>query len=155
MFRWIAVFLTRRARDEYDFGYKDMEESMGPYEAHCPKRIIDRASPLRNTTPDENNFALNWRERCKRNRDKRAAARAMRPTEGTAIRLHRTLDFMDGYKGQEFTVRYRQRRGRSYLVLQSPNGSFYRVANLSAVGFTVLPAAASQPSTADPPRQAA
>jgi hypothetical protein len=24
-FRWIAVFLTRKARDAYDFGYKDME----------------------------------------------------------------------------------------------------------------------------------
>ena len=81
-FRWIAVFLTRRARDEYDFGYKDMEESMGPCEAHCPKRIIDRASPLRNTTPGENNFALNWRERCEQNRVLQAAARAMRPTEG-------------------------------------------------------------------------
>jgi hypothetical protein len=24
-FRWIAVFLTRKARDGYDFGYKDLE----------------------------------------------------------------------------------------------------------------------------------
>jgi hypothetical protein len=24
-FRWIAIFLTRKSRDVYDFGYKDME----------------------------------------------------------------------------------------------------------------------------------
>jgi hypothetical protein len=45
-FRWIAVVLTSKARDAYDLGYKELEESMGPVEARCPRRLIDAASPF-------------------------------------------------------------------------------------------------------------
>jgi hypothetical protein len=64
-FRWIAAVLTRKARDAYDFGYKDMSESMGPRERRCPKWLIAHASPLRNPDPDhERNYAAQWRRDC-------------------------------------------------------------------------------------------
>jgi len=41
-----AVILTKWVpRDEYNFGYKDMDESMGPGEYRCPARILDLLSP--------------------------------------------------------------------------------------------------------------
>jgi len=41
-----VVVLTRwRPNDPYNFGYKDMDESMGPGEARCPARILDLLSP--------------------------------------------------------------------------------------------------------------
>lgn len=41
-----AVILTRWVpNDPYNFGYKDMTESMGPGEARCPARILDLLSP--------------------------------------------------------------------------------------------------------------
>lgn len=53
---WAAVYLT--AIDKGDFGYKDMDETMGPYDYRCPKSI------LKLLTPTKNMFANGWREKC-------------------------------------------------------------------------------------------
>jgi hypothetical protein len=54
-----VVFLTRRVpRDYYNFGYKDMDEAMGPNEARCPERIL----ALLTEAPNE--YAHEWRNRC-------------------------------------------------------------------------------------------
>ena len=37
-----------RARDGYPFGYKDMEETMGPCESECPPGILDLLTPTEN-----------------------------------------------------------------------------------------------------------
>ncbi len=45
---WAAICLVRynpRDREGYIFGYKDMEESMGPYECDCPASILDLLTP--------------------------------------------------------------------------------------------------------------
>ncbi|KAK0349864.1 hypothetical protein LTR94_031350, partial [Friedmanniomyces endolithicus] len=51
--RWNA-----RSKDGEHFGYKDMEESMGPCEDDCPERI------LRLLTSSDSESALQWRRRC-------------------------------------------------------------------------------------------
>lgn len=53
-----AVFLTQVYKG--DWGYKDMDETMGPNQSNCPKGILDLLSP---TTSQ---YALEWRERCRR-----------------------------------------------------------------------------------------
>lgn len=54
-----AVTLTTTNRKDYfNFRYKEMSESSGPYESKCPKGILD----LLTDTDDE--FAKAWRERC-------------------------------------------------------------------------------------------
>lgn len=55
------VFLLKYAPKEYpyDFGYKDLDEDMGPFESQCPDRVLDLL------TPTENETALRWRERCR------------------------------------------------------------------------------------------
>lgn len=56
------VCLTNVNRKEYyNFAYKDMSETMGPYENNCPKSILD----LLTDTDDE--YALAWRKRCRDN----------------------------------------------------------------------------------------
>lgn len=40
-----------------DWGYKDMDESMGPVEVDCPLRLIDKAGP------PPNDWARDWREK--------------------------------------------------------------------------------------------
>lgn len=40
------------------WGYKDMDETMGPYHTNAPKSLIDKL------TPTENEYALKWREAC-------------------------------------------------------------------------------------------
>ena len=42
----------------HNFGYKDMDETMGPVESNCPMRL------LKLLTPTDNKWANEWRERC-------------------------------------------------------------------------------------------
>lgn len=56
---WAAVFLTATdKRSYYDFGYKDMDETVGPCEDDCPKSILELL------TPTDSKYANEWRERC-------------------------------------------------------------------------------------------
>lgn len=45
--------------DGMNFGYKDMDESMGPYCYDCPKSILDLL------TETDNEHALEWRRKCR------------------------------------------------------------------------------------------
>jgi hypothetical protein len=61
-----GVALLRYCRDG-QFGYKDMDESMGPNEARCPKSILALL------TPTDRPYAIEWRDRCERYHAQRAA----------------------------------------------------------------------------------
>lgn len=57
-----AVFLTSvDMKDYYNFSYKDMDESVGPCEAQCPASILKLLSPT------DHEWAIEWRERCRKN----------------------------------------------------------------------------------------
>jgi len=43
---------------QYNFGYKAMNESCGPYYFKCPKSVLDKL------TPTEDNNANEWRKQC-------------------------------------------------------------------------------------------
>lgn len=59
---YAAVTLTYVDNEHWhNFGYKPMSESMGPYQCKCPKSILDLLSPT------DNEYALAWRENCRRN----------------------------------------------------------------------------------------
>ena len=47
-----------------NFGYKDMADYMGPNVADCPKSILDLADRL---CPPKNDWANEWRQRCRDN----------------------------------------------------------------------------------------
>lgn len=77
------VFLTSvNIRDYFNFAYKDMSESMGPCEDNCPSSILDLLSP----TDDE--WALEWRKRCRANIEARKDPNALKNLPvGTVIRF--------------------------------------------------------------------
>ena len=57
-----AVCLTTvDSKDYFNFSYKDMSEDMGPGDCKCPVSILDLLSPT------ENEYALEWRRRCREN----------------------------------------------------------------------------------------
>lgn len=56
-----VVILLKYTRDYFNFGYKDMGEEMGPYEAHCPASILDKL------TPTDSEYANEWRAKCREN----------------------------------------------------------------------------------------
>ncbi len=80
------VILTRWVpKDYYNFGYKDMDESMGPSDDDCPKRIYDLLTPL---TEDDNEWSAEWRQRVEE--------RLARPKVKKGMRLRWTPEFWRG-----------------------------------------------------------
>ncbi|MDD3906446.1 MAG: hypothetical protein PHS46_08020 [Candidatus Omnitrophica bacterium] len=64
----VVCLTSQRSREYYNFGYKDIEEDMGPCYYDCPERI------LRKLTVARSEYALKWRESCR-------AARAKKPAK--------------------------------------------------------------------------
>lgn len=64
----LVVLTAVNNRDYYNFGYKDMSEDMGPYNYDCPAGILDLL------TYPSNEWASEWREKCrKRNAERNEA----------------------------------------------------------------------------------
>lgn len=82
-YRFIAVYLLAgsRNRDE-GWGYKSMDESMGPAVDDCPERLLKQSQV-------EDRYG--WRERCRKKRklqsQRRNWAKDLKP--GTLVDLHR------------------------------------------------------------------
>lgn len=57
-----AIVLTSVSnKDYFNFSYKDMDETVGPYNYDCPKSILDLL------TPTDSEWANNWRKQCYEN----------------------------------------------------------------------------------------
>lgn len=99
-YTFAAVFLT--CRENGGWGYKSMDETMGPNEAHAPMKLIELLSP---TTSE---WARGWRQRCRDN----AALASRAPRPGDVIRLEQPLRFTDGTERQTFRVSVERLPGR-------------------------------------------
>lgn len=91
------VCLLHYTPSYYDnFGYKDMDETMGPYQYDCPERI------LKLLTPTDNEYALQWREKCWENIRKRKAQPRLK--KGMMIEFAKPIAFNNGVEESVFTV---------------------------------------------------
>jgi hypothetical protein len=61
--RWIFVAMMQYSKRDEGWGYKDMDESMGPCESKCPLSYFEMVP-----CPD-NTSARRWRERCRWDRE--------------------------------------------------------------------------------------
>ena len=104
---WALVVLMRRTRGEFNFAYKDMDETVGPTAVDAPPAVLDAL------TPTTNDYALAWRERCRANLVRRTAVRhRLRDvTEGVVIRMSSLLQFGNGLEARLF--RCVERDGRT------------------------------------------
>jgi hypothetical protein len=93
---WAFVAVTRRAAGYWNFGYKDMDETMGPWDAEAPARVLDVLSPTGDDT------ALEWRARCRAHNACQAFARRVRP--GTRLRFLEPVEFADGARLDTFEL---------------------------------------------------
>ena len=57
------------SREYYNFGYKDMDESMGPCERECPVSILKLLSAR------DDKWAIEWRAACRENAAKKSASK--------------------------------------------------------------------------------
>ena len=119
-----VVFLTcgRTKHDGCIWGYKDMDETMGPCESKCP------ASILALLTPTDSKYANEWRERCRKNIAEAADRRKNGPkplyapkgvsvrTEGRSWIVANANVLATGYSG----VRYTKAKWRDFdFVMRS------------------------------------
>lgn len=106
-------------KDHYNFGYKDMSEDMGPVEAACPKRILDRL------TPTDSEYANKWRAAC------RARLAKPRPQQGQTVKFMLPLSFNNGDVLDTFTYV----KGSRF----THNGMTYRITNWQDRDYTINP----------------
>lgn len=116
-----------RDKEGMVFGYKDMDETMGPHESECPVQILDLLTPT--TRP----YAVEWRARCRAN-----LARKARPLrDGDRILFDEPMTFTDGYTAQEFIV---VKVGRKLRLRAPERGGLYRMSRLKERAWSVVPA---------------
>jgi hypothetical protein len=122
-----------RDRDGYIFGYKDMDETVGPNESDCPEAILDLL------TPTEYPYAQAWRTRCQENA---AARRALyskpSPRPGQTIVFDQVLSFSDGRSLDRFEVVANPRSHRTMLFRAPDTGGFYRITNVKKRAYRLL-----------------
>jgi len=94
---WAAVFLLDYANSSggFDFGHKDMDETVGPNADNCPESI------LKLLTPTEHEFANDWRRRCWEKIERKK--RQPRYSVGDTLRFKQPIEFANGYVITELT----------------------------------------------------
>ena len=115
-----------RARTGENFGYKDLDEGMGPYQTTCPACVLDLLGTARNE------HAVEWRKAC---RAHLALKSRPRPMAGDRLILPAPMSFTDGYEARAFTVV----ECRKKLILRGDNGGHYRLSKLMERPWTLVP----------------
>jgi hypothetical protein len=119
------VNYNTREKEGYIFGYKDMDESMGPCDHDCPAAILDLL------TPTDSEWANAWRQKC------RARLAKARPRAGQTLVLAQPLTFTDGAIHARFLVVERTVRNRKRLAFRGDNGVFYHLRSLRDREYTL------------------
>jgi hypothetical protein len=131
-----AVCLVRynpRDREGYIFGYKDMDETVGPNESDCPEAILDLL------TPTEYPYAQAWRTRCRENAAaRRALSSKPSPRPGQTIVFDQPLSFSDGRSLDRFEVLANPRSHRTMLFRATDTGGLYRITNVKKRAYRLV-----------------
>lgn len=90
------VYLIQRCRGDYNFGVKEMDETVGPVQSECPERILDLL------TPTEFEWANEWRARCRANAAAKAATPKVKP--GDTVKFSEVLRFGSGWESDTFEL---------------------------------------------------
>ena len=124
------VFLTQRKRGE--FGYKDVEESCGPYETDAPLKMVDMLDKL---APNPGGYAEKWRAAV---RERHAKKRA-RPKLAAGMRV--ALGPSDGrvYELIEPRRAFFSGRAAGWHVVEVATGIRYRMSAQHAARARIVP----------------
>ena len=98
-----AICLTStNMKDYYNFSYKDMDETCGPFQCDCPKGILDLLSPT------DNEYANQWRQACYESLAKKKSPNTFSKLPvGTVIEV--VMPFDTNYYEQGHKVRLQKR----------------------------------------------
>jgi hypothetical protein len=131
-YTFAAVFLV--SYDQGCFGYKDMDETMGPVQARAPLGLLACLSDL--TDPDC--YAQGWRKKC--------SAWAAIPSylEGDEIQLAAPVKLSDGSTVQDVRRTHYKRRDRHMTCYANlKTGALIRLSKQSLAGSVLIKGAAT------------
>lgn len=131
---WALVCLVHynpRDRDGFIFGYKDVDETMGPCETECPEAILDLL------TETDSEYALDWRKRCREHAAaRRAKAQNPVPRPGQTITFDEPVRFADGLSFTTMKVVANRPGRRPAVLYQDPeNGGYYHIRNIKNLSY--------------------
>ena len=97
----LVILFQWAPRSYYNFGTKWMDETVGPYQSEAPAKILDLL------TPTGSKYAIEWRERCRKNLETKTAAAKQRAKvkPGDVIRIDHALNFTGGESATDFKLR--------------------------------------------------
>jgi hypothetical protein len=100
-----AVILISNTK-KHGFGYKDMDESMGPCQCDCPDRIMRLLTPISNLP--NLGHAADWRARVEARNNAKRQQRQRRQSlrVGSIVTLPTAASFRGGYTASRFRVAY-------------------------------------------------
>jgi hypothetical protein len=136
-----AVILISNTR-KHGFGYKDMDETVGPYECACPDRIMRLLSPI--TDIPSPSYAAEWRTRVAAHKKAAAELRTKRASlrPGSIVTLERKVSFRDGTKAAAFRMRFLRRKTPVFEPVDRP-GFLCRLSAASIAAATITQADAT------------
>lgn len=112
----IVCLLGYAPKSYYNFGYKDMDETMLPYYFNCPEKILNML------TPTTNEQSMKWRDECRNVQKMRKELRKLEVD--TVIELDPPIQFMDGFTCKNLKVKTK-RPLRFLPVNADSNGNRY------------------------------
>ncbi len=127
----LVCLTTRRG----GFGYKDMDETMGPNECSCPARILDLL------TETDSEYAIEWRKRCRDAGKAKSDARQAMPKPGDRIVFNAPLNYRS-FEDADFTVVPTPPRNRGLIGVRTkyPAAGLFRLPIHRLTEATVIPA---------------
>lgn len=131
------ICLLGYSKDYYNFGYKDMDETMGAYEAKCPERILNLLSPVEEFGLSERGmeYASEWRKSCWENINKKKTAVTLK--DGDIVHFEKAIHFTNGDNIQDFKVKKEGKKVRFESI-----GKYwqkYQITNWKDREFTIIP----------------
>jgi len=143
-FVFAVIVLVRY--DQGCFGYKDMDETMGPNEARAPISLIKKLSPLvlPEDVEDTRHWAHKWRAKCEgyaqipgyKNGDVIELGSPIERTDGTTIKTVRKDSYR--YRGKNRTYYVDVDTGASWRLTRSHLAGSRLVKTAAAAGSSVL-----------------
>ena len=131
-----AVILISNTR-KHGFGYKDMDETVGPCECACPDRIMRLLSPIEDI-PNPS-YAAEWRAGVAAHKKAAAELRTKRASlqPGSIVTLEREVSFRDGTTAAAFRMRFVRRKTPIFEPVDRPGyWCRLRAASLAAATIT-------------------
>jgi hypothetical protein len=136
-----AVILISNTQ-KHGFGYKEMDESVGPYECDCPDRIMRLLSPIEDIPSPS--YAAEWRARVAARKTADAELRTKRKQlrPGSIVTLEREVSFRDGTKATAFRMRFVRGKTPVFEPIDRP-GFLCRLSASSIAAATIMQAEAT------------